>query len=309
MRPEKRYSLIFKDTDPAVTLHRITLNETYDALLARVAAVGAAIHRDGPAYQKALFFPHDVSESAEAALTRAVTDIRYTRQKADGENPIYPALVSASPDTLAAVTKANTAKKAFKTCLVDLDRMGLQEADDRIVSLGQALLDRILKRKDKTSLHRLEAYRKFRVVQTPVNYVGFFWGISNTSTRLGRDQALVKLAQRLGTDEEAARYLAEVAPNEQLVWQTKSGYTPRVNMEVSDQPAQRGKNLLAVLPVFIPGTPGGSLPVLTPLKDRPEGPQRRRRPSKLATPPLYEDATRRQALYRYDPPRYVTTGS
>ncbi len=255
-------------------LLRVTLLESFEALLARLDEFCIAVR-------------HDTSLPAWISRTDAeLRDQRDMRLKAielyralwyedcqDGRETLTcPGLVGASPATIAAAQAGNAAKDAFKAAVLALKSMERAEASAAMADLHrrQVQVAIAMRRMGAARLNLKQAYRHIPLLERRPLKVGFTWsrqGRVIQRTRVAEARRL--LEQRVETPQihQELQRLAEI-PSDEMLARVRS-VCPHLRANIvfaNPQGSGVQRRLMQTpLPILIPLQPGESLPEFIPV--------------------------------------------
>lgn len=214
-----------------------------------------------------LYHPWFEQESiSRADLAAAISDVHYVDGQAPQETLKYPALVAATPETLATVDALNKAKSDFKQYVQmlkkDTSGLGGEKARDEYVS--QAL--------SPGKNGRISLWQIYRPISAalPGEHIlraRFFLDPrqSLTPKTAGEELERVKKFMRASADESlrlACKALASLPPETPLAHVGSRASIISVNIKYRDMPG-RAKRYTASLPVFYHWSPGVKPPEIS----------------------------------------------
>lgn len=215
---------------------------------------------------------------ARRQVCYGLRDITYGDGQDANEVTRYPALVGASQDTLAAITRVNVHKMQVFHALKACDGISIAVLD---TDLGQSrkrpLLRYALASIGQSRLHRKQCTRKIDSLPDTPSRVSFVWAWVPQTKKLSQSAAEAMLLGRGCNQPDHASYaewesLLALTPDQKLI-QIKPHYLmPRVNVVVPGDPKRARSQRRAVMPLFYAANKGDSLPKkFVPLEATPPG--------------------------------------
>ena len=253
---------------------RVTLLESFEALLARLDEFCTAVRHDAA-------LPAWVSRTDAELLDRLDMRIKaidlyralWYEDCQDGrETQTCPGLVGASPETMAAAHVCNTAKDGFKAAVLALKSMERTEATAAMADLHhrQEHVASAMRRMGAARLNLKQAYRHIPLIERRPLKVGFTWskqGRVIQRTRVAEARRL--LEQRVETPQihQELQRLAEI-PSDEMLARVRS-VCPHLRANIVFA-APEGSGVLrrlmqTPLPILLPLQPGESLPEFVPV--------------------------------------------
>jgi hypothetical protein len=285
----------------ATALHR--LEDALGVLDARLAA-----ETGFPLWVWQQADPREARDHARAV----VRAIDYVGEQAPSATRICPALMGASPGTLAAARAVNRAKAELKAALAPMDGRTITLGEDPETGepIEKPLLKVALRALKHPRFHRRQALRNIVVLDEAPTYAAFTWARLRKIQTTTVASVRADLLDRIDVEPSAAllaqlERLDSLPPDEPLAIVKPPHVHPRVNLLLPDaskgegatRPAQRR----ATLPVLYPAERGEASPRLRPLAEEPPpGPTRRTRRDQRVDPEAFLPSLH---IHRYLSPR------
>lgn len=229
-----------------------------------------------------------MGREARSAAAAMIRQIDFADGQAGNESQILPGLVGCSLAVLRLAAEVNGQKRRLKAALTGLKGLRAFVTDGKGKTRQVAADHHALARMGHARLHRLQAWRQFRLLEGRPAAAWFAWAESKKVYRISTAEARERLLA-FGAEQEhillQLRRLDSLDPDTPLAVVAWARPHARVNLFWPDK---RLTQLRASLPILYPAAAGEALPTLTPITPERQGRTRRsaRRDHLLEADPL-----------------------
>lgn len=259
--------------NPSSTSLRITLLESFEALLAILDEFCTAVRHDTalPAWVSRTNTELLDSQDMRAKAIELYRALWYEDQQDGRETLTCPGLVGASPATMATAHACNAIKDTFKAAVLALKSLARAEAHAVMADLyrRQETVAAAMRRMGASRLNLKQAYRHIPLLDQRPQKVGFTWSKQGrVIQRTTVAEARRLLEQRTETPQkyQELQHLAEI-PAEEILARVRSVCPHlRANIVFAAPPGGPVMRRLmqTPLPILIPLQPGEPLPEFVP---------------------------------------------